>query len=130
MSELISDTKPPYEQFEVCKYPKVDCKYRQAISGRCLYETCIYDDELPVHQNQQEFYCSFCGAPTTRHPREMKINVCDSCLSRIMKTEVLPFKCVFCGASQGSPSKIPLSGICNTCFKKINRSINCSRCGN
>lgn len=130
MSKLITDTKPPYEQFELCSHTDVDCQYRNVISGRCAFETCIYDDEFPVHVEQQEFECEFCKAPTVRNPREMKIHVCDSCLARIRKTEVLPFSCVFCGKSQSSPSKIPLSGICNTCFGAIKNAINCKRCGN
>ena len=125
---LNSDTKPPYEQFESCD--NKTCVYRNVLSERCLFETCMFDYEFPVHATEWEFECMVCHKPEIRSPRDMKIHICDSCLERIRATEELPFSCVFCGSSQNKPSKIPLSGICDTCFKKINNAINCKRCGN
>lgn len=129
MSKIQNDTKPPYEQFEPCKY-EGECKYKNVISGRCSFETCIYNDEWPIHSDEQEYECMVCHSINVRGPRDMKIHICDSCLERIRRTEELPFSCVFCGKKQSSPSKIPLSGICDKCFGAIKNAINCKRCGN
>lgn len=125
--EIKNDTQPPYEQFEECK--RTTCVYRND-NGRCIYETCIFDNEKPVHVENWDFECQFCHRIEQRNPRDMKIMACDRCLARIRAAEELPFTCVFCGKSQGHPSKIMFSGICDECFAKLNRAIHCKYCGN
>lgn len=125
--EIKNATQPPYEQFEECE--RKTCVYRHA-NGRCIYETCVFENEKPKFVDTWDFECQSCHKIEQRDVRDMKIMFCDSCLERIAKAEQLPFHCVFCGKSQGHPSKIMFSGICDDCFRKIKNAINCKYCGN
>ena len=130
----------PYEQFDTCTHTEISCKNRDE-NGKCIYETCVYDNkEVPGAVTLHKYKCMFCDEVEYRDPREMKIQLCDSCLKRALKAEKLPFTCVFCGEEQDHVSKIFLSGICDTCFSKLNdlidwhsrlnKSAHCKNCGN
>jgi len=125
---LKGSTEGPYEQFDMCEYD-VECKHKNK-DGRCIFETCIVQNELPPTTECHCFQCVFCTEFTTIRPNRMRIYVCEKCLERIVAVEKKPFTCVFCGKSQHNNSKIPLSGICDTCFGALNNAINCKRCGN
>ena len=126
-NEIKTNTQPPYEQFEMCD--RETCVYRHA-NGRCIYETCVFDNERPVHVETWDFECQACHKIEQRNPRDMKVMFCDSCLERMREAEELPFTCVLCGKSQGHPSQAIFSRICDECITKLRRTIHCKYCGN
>jgi len=127
-SSFSSGTEGPFEQFDDCISPP--CQFRNTVDGKCTFETCLYLNELPAASITVAFECQICKKTEFRDPKDMRIMVCDSCLTRMHTAEVTPFTCVFCGKSQGSPSKIFLSAICDHCIVNLTRSINCTNCGN
>lgn len=123
-----NEEKAPYLQFQDCK--ESTCKYYDILTKTCMFENCMFHNELPKQASFSIFECQICHNPYSRSVMNDKIMICDSCLDRIKAVEKLPFNCVFCGKSQAYPSKIPLSGICDECFRKINNAIHCKQCGN
>lgn len=128
VDDSVQAAQGPFTQFVDC-VNNIDCQYKNN-SGKCIYETCIYNQEHPPTMTLMSFKCEVCDESELRDPRLMKIRICDNCIDRMIKAEKKPFTCVFCSRSQSSNSKIFLSGICDHCFDNLQRSINCKNCGN
>jgi len=109
-NKLKGDTQPPYEQFEKCE--RKTCVYLNN-NGRCIWETCKFDNEDPGYVQYWDFECQACHKIDQRDVRDMKLMFCDSCLERLAKAERLPFTC-----------------ISNTCLRKLRNSVHCKYCGN
>ena len=125
-NKLKGDTQPPYEQFEKCE--RKTCVYLN--NGRCIWETCKFDNEDPGYVQYWDFECQACHKIDQRDVRDMKLMFCDSCLERLAKAERLPFTCIICGKTQSSPPKGFSTPICNTCLRKLRNSVHCKYCGN
>lgn len=82
-----------YPQFESCSNDG-DCLFKD-VSGQCIFETCIWDDEFPKYKGVWSFKCQICGKNTSRSTRDNKIFICDDCLSRLKRSA----SCQRCGNS-------------------------------
>lgn len=125
--KLATSVKPPYEQFEKCE--RKTCKYLSN-NGRCIWETCKFENEDPKFVQYWDFECQACHRIEQRDVRDMKIMFCDSCLERLAKAEELPFTCIICGDSQNHPPKGFSTPICDKCLAKLRNTIHCKYCGN
>jgi hypothetical protein len=104
------------KQFEQCKYKRESCKYID-LYGNCMAENCLFDqEECPPLTKKYFTECIICKEKFCVDPRDMRAYICQSCLDRIHRVEVLPFECVHCGKLQHHPAIIPFSGICDECF--------------
>ena len=131
-------TEKNLDQFEICKYKgnsdsdKEDaCKYRDN-QGRCIFETCIYDNEFPPQTILWNFTCIACGDPCSIIPRKMKIHFCDRCRNQLRTAQKLPFECIICGRSQSSPAKGFGNQICDHCIGRLKKYVDqwhCEHCG-
>ena len=141
-NELMGDTgNPPYQQFEICPHSDIDCRYR-GMDNHCVYEHCVYDTKDTPKTNFLLFtFCKFCNEPFARDVKEMKIYVCDECLSRIQAVEDMTVaKCRACGNDIGTPTNWPMSGLCQQCIDnladlaksehhdKLTRCYDCKKC--
>lgn len=75
-----------YPQFEKCNYDG-DCIYKDT-SGECIWETCLFEEELPKHKPVWSWHCVVCGEIVSKATRDVKTLICDSCLQRIKKTNI------------------------------------------
>ena len=120
-------------QFEDCikeaNGEKSDCKFKD-INGKCIFETCIVENELPPTQILWYYECIACKNVDCINPNEMKIHLCHQCIERLQRSEVLPFTCIICGQSQATPAQGWSTPICDTCLRKLNNSVHCKHCGN
>jgi hypothetical protein len=125
-----NDKEGPFEQFEMCPHYKksgsqdsqdtiyFDCKYRDT-NGRCIFETCLFDNIAPPTTVLWYFQCIFCKRIDSIKPQEMKIHLCSTCIKRIQEVEALPVTCRWCGATITSPPSWPFSGLCEECLDSI-----------
>ena len=123
-----ADSDQSLVQFEDCTYD-TNCKWRDT-NGKCVFETCIVQNELPPAQTLWMFKCIACGEIDSIKPNDMKIHLCASCIKRLQAAETLPFTCIICGSSQNHPSKGFSTPICDDCLSRLNRSAHCTNCGN
>lgn len=106
-------------QFEQCqKGEDSHCKFKDT-NGRCIFETCIVENELPPTTLLWYFECIACCEVDTIKPEEMKIHFCRGCIEQLQKAQKLPFTCILCGFSQGSRGKGFGNQICDTCISKL-----------
>lgn len=106
-------------QFEQCqKGEDSHCKFKDT-NGRCIFETCIVENELPPTTLLWYFECIACCEVDTIKPEEMKIHFCKGCIEQLQKAQKLPFTCILCGSSQGSRGKGFGNQICDTCISKL-----------
>jgi len=121
----------PFGQFDQCSYD-VECNYRDAVSGNCIFETCILQNsEQPKTETLWYFKCIICDNIDCIQPNQMKGFICSECISRMQAAEKKPFTCVFCGKEQSTHTKMGIFGqVCDECFSKLWRAINCKNCGN
>ena len=118
--EMKGDTGPgPYEQFEMCRHAdEYECKFKDT-AGRCIFETCVMDNQKPPRVELWYYKCLICKRDTSAKPEEMRAPFCQSCIDRMNRAEELPHNCVICGRSVNSPAKLMFSGICDDCFSAI-----------
>ena len=106
-------------QFEQCqKGENSHCRFKDT-NGRCIFETCIVENELPPTTLLWYFECIACCEVDTIKPEEMKIHFCKGCIEQLQKAQKLPFTCILCGSSQGSRGKGFGNQICDTCISKL-----------
>lgn len=106
-------------QFEQCqKGEDSHCRFKDT-NGRCIFETCIVENELPPTTLLWYFECIACCEVDTIKPEEMKIHFCRGCIEQLQKAQKLPFTCILCGSSQGSRGKGFGNQICDTCISKL-----------
>jgi hypothetical protein len=106
-------------QFEQCqKGEDSHCRFKDT-NGRCIFETCIVENELPPTTLLWYFECIACCEVDTIKPEEMKIHFCKGCIEQLQKAQKLPFTCILCGSSQGSRGKGFGNQICDTCISKL-----------
>ena len=110
-----SDTEEKnLDQFEECSLPENEkCKYRDT-NGRCIFETCIMDNEYPPQTLLWFFECIACKE-----------------IDSIKPAQVLPFTCIICGSSQGHRGKGFGNQICDKCISRLSKYINkwhCEHC--
>ena len=106
-------------QFEQCqKGEDSHCKFKDT-NGRCIFETCIVENELPPTTLLWYFECIACCEVDTVKPEEMKIHFCRGCIEQLQKAQKLPFTCILCGSSQGSRGKGFGNQICDKCISKL-----------
>ena len=106
-------------QFEQCqKGEDSHCKFKDT-NGRCIFETCIVENELPPTTLLWYFECIACCEVDTIKPEEMKIHFCKGCIEQLQKAQKLPFTCILCGSSQESRGKGFGNQICDTCISKL-----------
>ena len=106
-------------QFEQCqKGEDSHCRFKDT-NGRCIFETCIVENELPPATLLWYFECIACCEVDTIKPEEMKIHFCKGCIEQLQKAQKLPFTCILCGSSQGSRGKGFGNQICDTCIGKL-----------
>ena len=106
-------------QFEQCqKGEDSHCRFKDT-NGRCIFETCIVENELPPTTVLWYFECIACCEVDTIKPEEMKIHFCKGCIEQLQKAQKLPFTCILCGSSQGSRGKGFGNQICDTCISKL-----------
>ena len=106
-------------QFEQCqKGEESHCKFKDT-NGRCIFETCIVENELPPTTLLWYFECIACCEVDTVKPEEMKIHFCRGCIEQLQKAQKLPFTCILCGSSQGSRGKGFGNQICDKCISKL-----------
>lgn len=111
----------PLVQFEDCTYD-TNCKYKD-INGRCIFETCIVQNELPPTTPLWYFECIACGKPDCIKPNDMRIHFCKTCIDQLQTAQKLPFHCIICGASQSHPSQGFGNQICDTCLAALKQAI-------
>lgn len=106
-------------QFEQCqKGEESHCRFKDT-NGRCIFETCIVENELPPTTLLWYFECIACCEVDTVKPEEMKIHFCRGCIEQLQKAQKLPFTCILCGSSQGSRGKGFGNQICDKCISKL-----------
>ena len=106
-------------QFEQCqKGEDSHCRFKDT-NGRCIFETCIVENELPPTTLLWYFECIACCEVDTIKPEEMKIHFCKGCIEQLQKAQKLPFTCILCGSSQGSRGKGFGNQICDKCISKL-----------
>lgn len=109
-------------QFEQCQKEKdggeSHCKFKDT-NGRCIFETCIVENELPPTTLLWYFECIACCEVDTVKPEEMKIHFCKGCIEQLQTAQKLPFSCILCGKSQGSRGKGFGNQICDECVSKL-----------
>lgn len=125
-STKTNDDNGPFLQFEECD--QKDCIYYNE-TGYCSRETCMWENELAITAPMMLNKCKVCDETFGIDPRTMDIQICPSCLSRMLKAEKKPFTCVMCGKKQSHNSKIFLSGLCDKCFSKLKQAAYCGHCG-
>ena len=107
------------EQFEKCRVQGGrECKYCDT-NGRCIFETCIVDNEYPPQTLLWYFECIACKEIDSIKPRNMKIHFCRNCIKQLQTAQVLPFRCILCGSSQAHRCKGFGNQICDTCVSKL-----------
>ena len=107
------------DQFENCKVQGGrECKYCDT-NGRCIFETCIVDNEYPPQTLLWYFECIACKEIDSIKPRNMKIHFCRNCIKQLQTAQVLPFRCILCGSSQAHRCKGFGNQICDTCVSKL-----------
>lgn len=106
--------EPPYEQFEMCCHDDFECKYKDN-NGRCIFETCRYDNITPPRTLLWYYTCLICKRPDTAKVEELRAPFCHSCIERMQKVEELPHSCRYCGKSINQPANWMFSGICDEC---------------
>lgn len=113
-----SDTEEKnLDQFEECKVQD-NCVFKDT-NGRCIFETCLVQNELPPATLLWFFECIACKEIGSIKPNEMRIHFCQNCIDQLQKAQVLPFSCILCGKSQGNRGKGFGNQICNTCIDKL-----------
>lgn len=118
------------DQFEKCTIKENEkCKYRDT-NGRCIFETCIMDNEYPPQTLLWFFECIACKEIDSIKPREMKIHFCKNCIQQLQTAQVLPFTCIICGSSQGHRGKGFGNQICDNCISRLSQYINKWHCEN
>ena len=116
------------DQFEKCTIKGNEkCKYRDT-NGRCIFETCIMDNEYPPQTLLWFFECIACKEIDSIKPREMKIHFCRNCIQQLQTAQVLPFTCIICGSSQGHRGKGFGNQICDSCISRLSQYINKWHC--
>jgi hypothetical protein len=109
----------PLDQFEKCEVKDGrECKYCDT-NGRCIFETCIMDNEYPPQTLLWYFQCIACKKVDSIRPRDMKIHFCKNCIEQLQKAQVLPFTCILCGKSQAHRSQGFGNQICDECISKL-----------
>lgn len=112
------------DQFEKCKVKDGElCKYCDT-NDRCIFETCIVDNEYPPQTLLWYFECIACKEIDSIKPRNMKIHFCKNCIEQLQTAQVLPFTCILCGKSQASRGKGFGNQICDECISKLGRWVN------
>ena len=111
----------PLEQFEKCEVDP-QCKFCDT-NGRCIFETCIFDNEFPPQTLLWYFQCIACKEIDSIKPREMKIHFCRNCIRQLQTAQVLPFTCIICGSSQSHRGKGFGNQICDKCLRDIKQAI-------
>jgi hypothetical protein len=107
------------DQFEKCKVQGGrECRYCDT-NGRCIFETCIADNEYPPQTLLWYFECIACKEIDSVKPRNMKIHFCRNCIKQLQTAQVLPFKCIFCGSSQAHRGQGFGNQICDSCVQKL-----------
>ena len=106
-------------QFEQCQKGEDSHGRFKDTNGRCIFETCIVENELPPTTLLWYFECIACCEVDTIKPEEMKIHFCRGCIEQLQKAQKLPFTCILCGSSQGSRGKGFGNQICDTCISKL-----------
>ena len=120
------DAGKEFIQFEDCDIdPK--CKFRDT-KGKCIFETCIVENELPPTQPLWFFRCIACLNIDSIKPNDMMIHLCANCIKRLQKGEVLPFKCIICGRSQGHPARGWSTPICDHCLDRLGHYVDMWHC--
>ena len=106
-------------QFEQCqKGEDSHCRFKDT-NRRCIFETCIVENELPPTTVLWYFEFIACCEIDTIKPEEMKIHFCKGCIEQLQRAQKLPFSCILCGSSQGSRGKGFGNQICDTCISKL-----------
>ena len=88
----MAETKS-YPQFEECRNGG-GCIFFFT-GGQCIFETCIWDDERPKYKGTWAYTCQICGKNVSKATRDVKIFICDECLSRLRRSA----SCRECGNS-------------------------------
>lgn len=127
--ETLGTEQKTYEQFEDCKRDE-NCVYRD-VNGKCIFETCIFDNEHPVHAVLWYFKCIACGSIDSIKPRDMKIHMCKSCIEHLQNSIKPKATCCICGSSIGSYTKAGFAVcICDSCVSRLRKAAFCKECGN
>lgn len=110
------------DQFEKCEKDE-KCRFRDT-NGRCIFETCLIENELPPQQLLWYFECIACTEVDSIKPNQMKIHMCEKCIDQLQKAQKLPFTCILCGKSQSKRGKGFGNQICDKCIEKLSRWVN------
>ena len=125
-------TEKNLDQFEVCnKNDGRNCKYCDNM-GRCIFETCLFEEELPPQTLLWFFTCIACQEEDCITPRNMKIHFCKNCIKQLQTAQTLPFTCIICGRSQSTRGKGFGNQICDHCISRLSRYVDqwhCEHCG-
>lgn len=123
-NKMAGDTEGPFIQFEDCRHAKdFECKFKD-INGKCIYETCVMDNDKPPRTSLWYFRCLICKREDSINPDEMRAPFCHSCIERMNKVEELPHTCRYCGKTINSPAQFMFSGICDECDSYIKGMVN------
>lgn len=88
-----NNAKPNYDVNDGIDNVKCDnegCKYRDVELGRCLFETCIYNQfplSIPYHESFK-CKCKFCDSVIELHFDDIhhpfdSFSICDSCMNKL-----------------------------------------------
>ena len=114
------------DQFEKCDKDE-NCKWRDT-NGRCIFETCLVENELPPATLLWYFECIACKEVDSIKPNDMKIHFCRNCITQLQTAQVLPFRCIICGSSQSNRGKGFGNQICDHCISRLSQYINQWHC--
>lgn len=116
------EEEKPLVQFEDCCKPNENCKYKDT-NGKCIFETCVVDNELPPTTLLWYFECIACKEVDCIKPHEMKIHFCKGCIEQLQTAQHLPFTCIICGSTQANRSKGFGNQICDKCLAALKQAI-------
>lgn len=109
----------PLEQFEPCIHAaEFECKYMD-LSGKCTFESCIFDTSLPPMVSIWFYECIFCGLPCSDIPQQVRMPICHTCLAQIRKISNIPHACVCCGTPVYNNSPMMFTGLCQGCQRTL-----------
>lgn len=74
--------KEKMERSDGCK---IDCLFKDQVSGKCAFETCLQEEIPPLQTESISFNCIICGKLQSCRPMDMfsEHRICPDCRSTI-----------------------------------------------